>query len=121
MISIKAFFPNAPIMAGGRFPMKVIAALAVTLLFATPAIAQDVEAGQTLAKKWCAGCHDVSPAPKVVRDNGPPPFAVVANSKAMTQTALEVFLQTPHGRMPDYSLTRKEIADVSAYIVSLKK
>jgi hypothetical protein len=52
---------------------------------------------------------------------GRPPFAVIANRKAMTQTALEAFLHVPHGRMPDFSLTRQEIRDVSAYIVSLKK
>jgi len=34
---------------------------------------------------------------------------------------LEVFLQTPHGRMPDLHLSRDEIDDVSAYILSLKR
>jgi mono/diheme cytochrome c family protein len=94
----------------------------LALVFAAPsALAQDVEAGHALAQTWCAGCHNVTPTPKTVRDNGPPPFVVVANAPGMTRTALQVFLQTSHGGMPDYSLTRKQIADVSAYIVSLKK
>lgn len=33
--------------------------------------------------------------------------------------SLEILLTNPHYRMPDY-LTRQEIADVSAYILSLK-
>ena len=37
-----------------------------------------------------------------------------------TRLSLTVFLSTPHHRMPDYSLTRQEIANVSAYILSLK-
>ena len=34
--------------------------------------------------------------------------------------ALDVFLQTPHHRMPDLHLSRTEIDDVSAYILSLR-
>jgi hypothetical protein len=34
--------------------------------------------------------------------------------------SLHAFLSTPHHRMPDYSLSRQEIADISAYILSLK-
>jgi cytochrome c2 len=102
--------------------MKLIAGLALALTIATPALAQDVNAGRTLAQTWCKGCHDVSPEPKVERDNGPPPFAVIANGKKWTQGRLQTFLVKPHGRrMPDYSLTRQEIRDVSGYIMSLKK
>jgi hypothetical protein len=41
--------------------------------------------------------------------------------KTATPMGLRVFLQTPHGRMPDLHLMREEIANLSAYIVSLKK
>ncbi len=34
--------------------------------------------------------------------------------------SLRVFLQSPHARMPDLHLSRDEIADVSAYILSLR-
>lgn len=101
--------------------MKLIAGLALLLLPSAPAFAQDIHAGQTLAQTWCAGCHDITPEPKVARDNGPPPFAVIANGKNWTLARLQTFLMKPHGRMPDYSLTRQEIRDVSGYIMSLKK
>ena len=45
---------------------------------------------------------------------------MIAASKGMTATALTAFLFTSHKRMPDYSLSRKQVADVSAYILSLK-
>jgi hypothetical protein len=36
--------------------------------------------------------------------------------------ALRMFsLATPHARMPDYALSRNDIANVSAYILSLRK
>jgi len=37
----------------------------------------------------------------------------------MTATALRVFLTTSHPKMPNLILTPEEIADVSAYILSL--
>jgi mono/diheme cytochrome c family protein len=41
--------------------------------------------------------------------------------KSTTFMGLRAFLQTPHDRMPDLHLTRNEIDDVAAYILSLKK
>lgn len=94
---------------------------AVLLLALTQAgMAQDIQAGEKLAQTWCAGCHQVGPNPRSAND-AVPPFAAVAAAKGMTQTALTVFLSTPHGKMPDYSLSRQQIRDVSAYIMSLKR
>ena len=90
-----------------------------SLLAVPPAAAQEVEAGREIAQRWCSGCHVV--APGVMRDGTPPSFAKIAANKGMTEAALAAFLSTPHGRMPDYSLTRQEIRDVSAYILSLKR
>jgi mono/diheme cytochrome c family protein len=84
------------------------------------ALAQDIEAGAQIARKWCSGCHRVEANPKSASD-GIPTFAAIANTKGMTDIALGVFLRTPHARMPDYSLTRQEIRDVSAYIMSLHR
>jgi mono/diheme cytochrome c family protein len=97
----------------------IASALAFSLI-SIPAMAQDVSAGSHVAQTWCKNCHDVSPGANVMHDTGAPPFAVVASSKGTTSTALTAFLYTSHNRMPDYSLTRKEAADVSAYIMSLK-
>ncbi len=81
----------------------------------------DAAAGQHLAEGWCAACHVVGPGQANGTSNGAPPFMAIARMKSTTPTALAVFLQTPHGRMPDLHLTRQEIADVSAYIISLRQ
>lgn len=99
--------------------MKFAVLVLVLLLPAAGALA-DVNAGRTIAETWCKNCHNVSPGDTRMHDTGAPAFTVVANSKAMTTTALTVFLFNSHNRMPDYSLTRQEVADVSAYIMSLK-
>jgi mono/diheme cytochrome c family protein len=41
--------------------------------------------------------------------------------KSTTEMSLAAFLTTPHGRMPNFSLSRAEIRDVSAYILSLRQ
>jgi hypothetical protein len=44
----------------------------------------------------------------------------LAAQTSITPMALDAFLQTPHHRMPDLHLSRAEIDDVSAYILSLR-
>ena len=82
------------------------------------ATAQDVEAGYLIARRWCSGCHEIGRAP--VQNDVSPPFVAIARMTSTTNISLNAFLSTSHNRMPDYSLTRREIADVSAYILSLK-
>jgi len=82
-----------------------------------PAVAQDVEAGRQIAERWCQACHAIGSAP--IRNDTVPSFQEIARGPGVTSLSLHVFLSTPHHRMPDYSLTRQEIADVSAYILSL--
>jgi len=102
--------------------MKFVAAFALMLSsVSASAMAGDVSAGSHIAQTWCKGCHNISPQANIMHDTGAPPFAVVANSKGTTSTGLTIFLYTSHHRMPDYSLTRKEAADVSAYIMSLRE
>lgn len=99
--------------------LTIVSAVAFSLI-SIPAMAADVSAGSRIAQTWCKNCHDVSPDAKIRHDTGAPPFVVVANSKGKTSAALANFLYTSHKLMPDYSLTRQEAADVSAYIMSLK-
>ena len=48
-----------------------------------------------------------------------PAFRDIANTPGMTTTALTAFLTTSHPKMPNLILTPKEMADVTAYILSL--
>jgi mono/diheme cytochrome c family protein len=78
----------------------------------------DAAAGQQLAEGWCISCHVVSRTPERGVSNGAPTFAAIARLKSTTPLALRAFLQTPHARMPDLHLTRDEIDNLAAYILS---
>ena len=93
---------------------RLLAAAVLT----SPATAQDVESGHRIAKRWCSACHEIGKAP--VQNVVSPPFATIAHMPSTTAISLNAFLSTPHHRMPDYILTQREIADVSAYILSLR-
>ncbi len=84
------------------------------------ALAQRVDSGEQIAKTWCAGCHVIGRGEQKYTNDAVPSFVSIAQMKTTTATGLEVFLSTPHTKMPDYTLTREEIRDVSAYIMSLK-
>jgi len=91
------------------------------LTLASPfAQAQDIEAGREIATKWCSNCHNVSVSGVPASDRIPS-FLSISQMSSTTQMSLAVFLQTSHNRMPDFSLTRREIADVSSYILDLKR
>jgi mono/diheme cytochrome c family protein len=99
-------------------------AAAVFALIALPAGAQEGGeplAGHELATRWCSNCHVVDPGQQRQGTDAVPTFAAVAAMKSTTATSLRVFLSTPHAPMPDYSLSRVDIANVSAYILSLRK
>ena len=83
--------------------------------------AGDPAAGRALARRWCDTCHVVDAQQERGTSTGAPTFTAIANMKSTTAMGLRVFLQTPHGRMPDLHLTRAEIDDVIAYILSLKR
>ena len=48
-------------------------------------------------------------------------FQDIANTNGMTATALRVFLTTSHPKMPNLILTPEELADVTAFILSLRE
>lgn len=105
---------------------RIVRAVLVSMLFlqmgALGAFAQDVAADETVAKTWCAGCHDVGAIGRNLgSDARPPAFAAIANMNSTTAMSLGAFLSTPHGQMPDYNLSRNDIANVSAYILNLRK
>jgi cytochrome c len=81
--------------------------------------AGDIAAGRRLADTWCSSCHVVGAGAERGASNGAPTFPAIAQMKSTTPMALRVFLQTPHSRMPDLHLSRSDIDDLSAYIVSL--
>ena len=100
-----------------------LAPAALLALTAMSAYAQngDIAAGHTFAREACSACHVVEleqQKPRLVVIG--PAFRDIADTRGMTATALRVFLTTSHPKMPNLILTPEEIADVSAYILSLR-
>lgn len=98
-------------------------ALAGLLAAAGAALAQprpNPADGRLIAERWCAACHLVAPDQRAATA-GAPPFAEIARRHAGATGMLEGFLADPHPPMPDLSLTRQEIRNLVAYIMSLKE
>ena len=98
----------------------LVAALAATTLSAH-AQNGDIAAGHSFARAACSACHVVD------AEQGPPRrifigpgFRNIANRPGITATALRVFLTTSHPKTPNPILTSEQIADVIAYILSLR-
>lgn len=104
---------------------SLAAALIILAGSALPVLAEteagDPIAGRRLAETWCANCHRIAPQGPGPVSDAAPAFAAVAAMPSTTRMALSAFLQTPHPRMPNYQLTREEMDDVIAYLLSLRR
>jgi mono/diheme cytochrome c family protein len=81
----------------------------------------DVAEGDRLAHTLCTNCHVVETHSPVIRTDRVPSFSWIANQEGLTSTSLQIWLSKSHERMPDLNLTRDEIREVSAYILSLRR
>jgi len=104
----------------GVMPSRTPALLLAALLAPAAAHAQNAADGRQIAQTWCSNCHRVNPQEPVAAGDGPPPFTAIARMPSTTSISLGAFLSTTHGRMPDLALTRTQIQDVSAYILTLR-
>lgn len=97
---------------------------ALTLGFATTAFAQsgDPAAGKKATEFVCRNCHDVSGSEKPRNPpGGAPSFFEVAQKAETTEKSLHRFLTFPHGRMNIVQISGKEVDNVVAYIMSLRR
>jgi mono/diheme cytochrome c family protein len=96
-----------------------VGTLAVGLLASTPpALAQspDVAAGRVLAERWCSGCHLVD-AQQTEGNDGVPTFRAIGR-KEWTDLKFSMAMASPHPPMPTLDLTRRELADLLAFVRS---
>ena len=94
-------------------PMRPLLALVIAVAAAPASAAGDAEAGRGLAQRWCVACHGGSDAA--------PPLDEAVNRPGRTPGTLEAWLSDPHPPMPNLSLSRREIADLLAYLGTLRK
>jgi cytochrome c len=92
---------------------SVIMSAAAGLITVPALAAGTAEAGRDLAERWCNSCHRGSDAA--------PRLEAVANRPSTTPRTLRDWLAAPHPPMPNPSLTRAEIDDVIAYLLSLRR
>lgn len=106
-----------------RWSVFMLGCSLLTAPFAASSVAQtmngDVKMGQELAQNWCGDCHAVDAQHAEAR-GAAPSFLSIAKMPSTTAISLHVFLQTPHERMPNLQLTKSQIDDVVAYILSLQ-
>ncbi|WP_367196599.1 cytochrome c family protein [Amorphus sp. 3PC139-8] len=101
--------------------MRLTLTLAIGLLFSGSALAAgDPAHGHQLAQQWCASCHVVD-QDQATASADVASFYTIAKSENLTPDGLSAFLADPHPVMPNMSLSRGEIADLVAYIVSLRE
>ncbi|MGQ9369614.1 c-type cytochrome [Azospirillum sp. ST 5-10] len=91
--------------------------LALVAVLSGRAAAADVEAGRALAERWCAGCHVVGT--DTVGTDAAPAFPSIARRHGDDLDWARGWLSATHPRMPDLHLSRAEIDDLVAYLLSL--
>ena len=78
------------------------------------------EIGRALAERWCVSCHLVDNTQRSGVANGLPTFLAMAAKPTTTESSLRGVLSLPHGRMPDFSIGRRDQDALIAYILSLR-
>lgn len=107
-------------MTQGKARLQLLPLTAVLLLLAATVQAGDPPAdaanGERIAVRWCASCHAVEASPERAPADGVPSFRAIASRPGYHPGSIKTFLAMPHAPMPNLSLSRVEIADLSAYL-----
>jgi mono/diheme cytochrome c family protein len=83
--------------------------------------ASDAERGKHLASRLCSTCHLVGDPEQRQANVDVPSFREIANKGGQTAGAIMAHIVLPKHPMPVISLTKAELADLSAYILSLRE
>lgn len=102
----------------------ISASLAASVALIGSAFAQvhpDAKTGKKIAEKLCVGCHIVGKeAASASVPVDVPSFERIANMPGQTAQSIAGAIVIPHPPMPQIQLTREEIGDIAAYILTLK-
>lgn len=104
--------------------LSLLATGALAIVWAATASAQihpDAKTGKQIAEKLCVGCHIVGPTAEGTVPADVPSFMRIANEPGQNAETIAGAIVIPHPPMPTIHLTREEIGDVAAYILTLKK
>ena len=81
----------------------------------------NVERGREMAERLCAVCHMNDGQGEKAGVSGVPSFRAVANRPAQTFEGVQAWLQSVPPMMPNHNLTRDEIHNLGAFIMSLRR
>jgi cytochrome c len=81
----------------------------------------DPERGQHLASRLCSNCHLVGDPEQRQANVDVPSFREIANKQSQTAGGIMAHIVFPKHPMPVISLTNSELADLAAYILSLRE
>ena len=99
------------------FMLPVFASLALAGVTSQP----DPVQGKALAEKLCTNCHLVNSAQQQQPANADvPSFQEIANREDQTAGAITARIMLPKHPMPQIPLTKAELADLAAYILTLR-
>jgi mono/diheme cytochrome c family protein len=95
--------------------------LSVPFAFAGMTSQPDPKQGKALAEKLCTNCHLIGGAVQQEHANADvPSFPEIANLQGQTAGAITARIMMPKHPMPTIPLTKAELADLAAYILSLR-
>jgi mono/diheme cytochrome c family protein len=77
-----------------------------------------VTRGQSLVQAWCLACHGVGRRGGSGLDLD---FVAIAGMPSTTELSLRVFLQSNHRDMPNIIVKGRDLDDIVAFIMSLKR
>ncbi len=96
-------------------PILLIAAMA-----SIPAHANEIATGRALAERLCATCHMGPGQGEKTGANEIPGFHALARRQNQTMAGIIKWLSSVPPMMPNHHLTQDEMADLAAFIMSLK-
>mgnify|MGYP003403640404 CR=1 FL=1 len=108
-----------------RLSLLIVSSLSATGLLLAPSLAQiktDPKIGHDLVLRLCTGCHNIDTETRTTKIFADvPTFTAIANRPGQSAEAIAGAIVFPHPPMPQTRLTRTDIANLSVYIMSLKK
>lgn len=103
------------------FTLGVVLLLGAGFAFAGPVTsAPDAAHGKNLAVSLCSNCHLVGAIQQQHANVDIPSFHEIANKGGQTEGSITAHIVLPKHPMPTIPLTTSELADLAAYIMSLR-
>jgi mono/diheme cytochrome c family protein len=105
----------------GRITLALLVLSTATPAFGGPATsAPDSSHGKELAARLCSNCHLVGNGTQQEANADIPSFHEIGNRQGQTAGAIMAHIMLPKHPMPVIPLTKSELADLAAYILSLR-